>query len=274
MKLSAHHKALGDTVGWAAGVEHCDRIYMSKVFTFTPDDAFCYNADEIIRGGTGYGLESKLPDEIENICPDYALYPQFSEAYGFLTRGCPNKCPWCVVPQKEGCKSVQVADLSQFWRGQKIIKLLDPNLLACSERENILQTLIDSGARIDFTQGLDIRLTDKHISAMLKKIKIDVIHFAWDNPNDDLRGRFETVKKITGFCYRKLNCYVLTNFNSSHEQDLERIYKLREIGVDPFVMIYDKHNAPQETRWVQRWVNNRRIWRIIEKFEDYNPKLG
>jgi hypothetical protein len=133
----------------------------------------------------------------------------------------------------------------------------------------MLQSLIKCGASVDFTQGLDIRLTDKYIARILKKIKIKRIHFAWDNPDEDLSGQFEMVKKVTGFCYRKLGVYVLTNFSSTHEQDLYRIYKLREIGVDPYIMVYDKANAPHVTRQVQRWVNNRRIWRSCERFEEY-----
>jgi len=274
MKISTYHKQRGDTVVLANPFEHYDKLYISKIFTFTPDYPYYYDADEIIKGGTGYGLDNKLPDEIEHIYPDYSLYPQYPEAYGFLTRGCPRNCDFCIVGQKEGLCSKQVADLSEFWRGQKTIKLLDPNLLACTDREKILQSLIDSKAWIDFTQGLDIRLTDKYIAEILKNIKTERLHFAWDNPNEDLYSKFKSVKEITGFHYEKLKCYVLINFNSSVEQDLERIYKLRELGIDPFVMIYDKENAQQEKRNIQRWVNNRRIWRTIERFEDYDPKLG
>ena len=269
MKLSAYHKSKGDNVVWANALEYYDKLYISKIFTFTPDYQHYYHADEIIKGGTGYNLKNKLPDEIEHISPDYNLYPQFPEAYGFLTRGCPRNCGFCIIGGKEGCRSIQVAELSEFWRGQKIIKLLDPNLLACSDREKILRSLIDSNAWVDFTQGLDIRLTDKYIAEMLKKIKIKYLHFAWDNPNEDLIGQFEMVKKVTGLECRKIAAYVLTNYNSSHKQDLYRVCKLREIGVDPYVMIYDKENAPRETRRLQGWVNNKRIWRKCERFEDY-----
>ena len=274
MKISAYHKQRGDNVDWAVGTEPCDIVYMSKVFTFTPDDDTIYQADEIVKGGTGYGLDNKLPNEIENMCPDYTIYPQFPEAYGFLTRGCPRNCPFCIVTQKEGKESKQVADLSDFCGKQKTIELLDPNLLACKDREKLLQQLIDSGAWIDFTQGLDIRLTDKYIAGMLKKIKTKSLHFAWDNADIDLSGQFEMVKRITGLDCRKLAAYVLTNFNTTHEQDLYRIYKLREIGIDPYVMIYEKKNAPRRTRLLQRWVNNKTIWRKCDRFENYDPRMG
>ena len=289
MKLSAHHKALGDSVEWANGFEHYDCIYMSKIFTFTPDDNNCYNADVIYQGGTGYDMSlaerfllknhkihriASLPDDVERCCPDYALYPQYSEAYGFLTRGCPRSCAFCIVSEKEGRYSRRVADLSGFWRGQREIKLLDANLLACREREVLLQQLIDSGAWIDFTQGLDIRLTDAGITKMITAMKVKLVHFAWDNPNEDLSKHFTDFKVRTGFDVRKLQVYVLVNFDSTHEQDLYRIYKLRELGYTPYVMIYEKETAPQKTRHLARWVNSKIIWRSCPRFEDYDPKRG
>lgn len=167
MKISAWHKGAGDTVEWAGSLEHYDKVYMAKVFTFTPDDIQSYQADEIVRGGTGYDLTSRLPEDIESCYPDYDLYGIRDTAYGYLTRGCPRKCPFCIVGQKEGAQAYKVADLSRFWQGQKHIKLLDPNLLACPDWESLLEQIADSGAWVDFTQGLDIRLmTDEKAAAM------------------------------------------------------------------------------------------------------------
>ena len=192
MKLSSYHKSIGDIVEMVMPICKYDKVYVSKVFTFTLDIDYEPQADEIVYGGTGYGLENKLPDEIEHIYPDYSLYSEMTKetAYGFLTRGCPRNCKFCIVTQKEGCQSIQVAELGEFWRGQKFITLLDPNLLACINREKILQELIDSKAYINFSQGLDIRLTDKYIAEMLKNIKTKIFHFAWDNPNENLYGQF------------------------------------------------------------------------------------
>lgn len=268
MKISAWHKKQGDTVVFANTFEHYDKVYMSKIFTFTPDFPYCFNADEVIKGGTGYGLDNKLPDEIENECPDYSLYPQFSEAYGFLTRGCPRNCPFCIVAQKEGRKSLQVSDFDNFYRGQKVIKLLDPNITACINREQLFRQLIDSKAWVDFTQGLDIRLIDG-VEKLILQMKIKMLHFAWDNPDEDLTSCFIRFKKISGIDDRRLRVYVLTNFNSTHEQNLYRVYKLREMGYDPYIMIYEKESAPEITRHLQRWVNNKFIFRSCEKFEDY-----
>ena len=275
MKISAYHKAQGDVVDWYNPMwsEHCDIVYMSKVFSNTRDYPYHIDADEIQKGGTGYDLENKLPPCIEHQCPDYSLYPEHDEAYGFLTRGCPRACPFCIVSEKEGRKTVQVADIGEFFRGQKVIKLLDPNITACADRERLFQQLIDSKAKIDFTQGLDIRLV-RGIESLILKVRTQMIHFAWDNPREDLRSDFIAFKKRSGLDMRKLGCYVLTNYWSTHGEDLDRVYKLCDMGYDPYIMIYDKDNAPQETRYLQRWVNNKRIFRTIEKFEDYDPKMG
>ena len=137
MKLSEYHTRRGDRVEWWSPGGHYDLVYKSRVFTdtYSKDEIIVSNADEVIRGGTGYGPDGgNLPDEVEHIMPDYFLYPRFlGTAYGFLSRGCPRNCGFCIVSGKEGRKSVKVADLSEFWRGEDEIKLLDPNLLACPD---------------------------------------------------------------------------------------------------------------------------------------------
>lgn len=261
MKLSTYHKQLGDTVEWANSLEPFDKIYMAKVFTFTKDDNFAYQCDDVVRGGTGYDLTSKLPDDVEGCYPDYSLYNIKNTAYGYLTRGCPRGCSFCVVAKKEGQKSYKVANLENFWSGQKEIKLLDPNLLACAEWKDLMQQLIDSHAYVDFTQGVDIRLMTDEKAEYIRQCKVKMIHFAWDNPNDLLT--LEKLKQYVnafGLTQRKLSVYVLTNFSSTTEQDLWRVNTLRELGYTPYVMIYDKLNAPKITRLLQRYVNNRYIF--------------
>ena len=156
MKLSAWHKQQGDNVEWynplTAWINPPDKVYMSKVFTFTPDYQHPVCGGEIIKGGTGYNYPSggdPLPPEIEHIYPDYSLYPDLCKntAYGFLTRGCPRGCDFCIVGKKEGRCAVKVADLSEFWNGQKNIVLLDPNMFACKNWKELSQQLIDSGDR-------------------------------------------------------------------------------------------------------------------------------
>ncbi len=276
MKLSAYHKARGDTVEWHDGRKRYDLVYMSRVFTdsYSKDFTGTVHADRIIRGGTGYGLNNKLPDEVEHACPDYSLYPQFAgTAYGFLSRGCPRGCGFCIVGEKEGRKSVAVADLSEFWNGQREIKLLDPNLLACPDWERLLGQLTASGAYVDFTQGLDIRLITPEKAAALNLVKTKMLHFAWDNPEDDLTPYFKRFSELTSVKdSRKRRVYVLTNYGSTKEQDLYRIYTLRDMGYDPYVMVYEKPTAPPETRKMQQWVNNKWFFRAVKVFKDFDPK--
>lgn len=275
MKLSAFHKARGDTVEWHVEGEHYDIVYMSRVFTdsYSKDFAGVIWADVVIKGGTGYGLDNKLPDEVEHMYPDYSLYPQFTgTAYGFLSRGCPRGCGFCIVEEKEGRRTEAVADLDEFWRGQKEIKLLDANILACPDWERLLEQLADSGAWVDFTQGLDIRLVTSEKVAVLNRIKTKMLHFAWDNPEENLVPYFESFLEMTTVkdC-RKRRVYILTNYGSTPEQDLYRIYALRDMGYDPYVMIYEKPSAPLVVRRIQRWVNNKRLFYSVRDFNDYNP---
>ena len=280
MKISAWHKAKGDDVEWCIPLLHYDIVYQSKVFdeTYSKDIDYTPMADKIIKGGSGYGLDNILPLEIEHMYPDYSLYPELTKdtAYGFLTRGCPRACEFCIVAEKEGRKSYKVSDLSEFWNGQKNIKLLDPNILACREHMHLLQQLEKSNAYVDFTQGLDIRLTNDANIDLINRIRVKNIHFAWDDAKDNLKPYFENYKtkakhKPHGH-YGTVYC--LTNFGSSMEENLYRIYTLRDMGFNPYVMIYDKPKAPEDVRLLQRWCNNIKIFRSVPDFKDYDRKRG
>lgn len=270
MKISAYHKSIGDSVEFYDPWFDYDKVYMSKVFTFTPDYELCIRAKEIVKGGTGYGINTTLPDDIEHMYPDYELYG-VEEAYGYLTRGCPRGCDFCIVADKEGKKSVKVADLKEFWDGQKEIKLLDPNILACKDWKILIQQLIDSKAYIDFTQGLDIRLMTEEKAEMLNQLKIKMIHFAWDNYEFRTYEKLKEFRPLLKYDMRKLRVYVLVNFNTTIEQDLDRIYKLKELGYDPYVMIFEKEKLKKghELKKLQRWVNSKLIFRSCDNFEDY-----
>ena len=319
MKLSAWHKKNGDSVEWYDPMfsGHMDKVYMSKVFSFTPDYQYHIDADEVVKGGSGYcinlvddtsaqhvytnqyGIELlnnnyenrngiflpkkkevydkskdiELPYEIEHIYPDYSLYGITDTAYGFLSRGCPRGCSFCHVEAKEGRASRKVADLNEFWDGQKNIVLCDPNILACRQWKDLLQQLIDSKAWVDINQGLDIRLINEEKAEMLKKVKMKQLHFAWDRYQDKdmILPKFKMFKDITGINERNLIVYVLCNFDTTIEQDLERIYTLRDMGYWAYVMLYDKDNIPKghELRKMARWVNNRFVFAKCKTFEEY-----
>lgn len=293
MKLSAYHKQKGDSVEFLEPFEHYDRVYVSKVFgsEYSDDYIWPINADEVIYGGTGYAItiengkevyhkdkDKPLPNEIEHIYPDYSIYPELTKnkAYGFLTRGCCNNCDFCIVSKKEGQCSKKVADLSEWWNGQKEIILLDPNILACKERKELLQQLIDSGAKVDFTQGLDARFITVEVAEMLKKIKTKMWHFAFDfmkNEKTIVRG-LQTFVDVLGLKAIQQKCYVyvLTNYNTTFDEDLRRVKLIQSIGIDPDIRIYRKPTAPQITKYLQRWCNNRIIYRSQPDFMQYVPR--
>ena len=184
MKLSVWHKLQGDDVGWYTGIERYDLVYLSKVLTFTPDEGRVIQADRIVRGGSGYKMYDQwLPDEIEHITPDYSLYPMYKEAYGFLTRGCINKCPFCIVPRKEEAIRKH-ADIEEFLDGRKSAILMDNNILASDWGLSQIEKIARMRIKVDFNQGMDARIIakDKSIAKLLGKVKwIRFIRMSYDS---------------------------------------------------------------------------------------------
>lgn len=289
MKLSAWHKAQGDRVEWYHPMfsGHCDRVYMSKVFSFTPDYEYCIDADEIIKGGTGYAIkvengreeydktkDKPLSEEIEHIYPDYSIYPDLTRntAFGYLTRGCPRGCDFCHVKAKEGQCSYKVADLSEFWDGQKNIVLCDPNILACKDHMELLQQLVDSKAKVEFNQGLDIRFLNDRNLDLLKQIRLTNIHFAFDRwqDRDIIEPRLRQFVAKTGFNKDKgrVVVMILVNFDTTLEQDIARIQLCRELRLIPYPMVYDKEHADPIYKKLQRWCNGWIFWKV-PTFEEY-----
>lgn len=261
-----------------------------KYFLFQKNLFFEIHASKIIRGGTGYFIQTKngketfdnkghknLSYQIEHMMPDYSLYGIKNTAYGFMSRGCPRGCSFCHVQCKEGKKSYKVADLSEFWNGQKNIELLDPNTFACKEWEDIGKQLIRSGAGINFNQGVDIRVMNTEKIEMLMKMNVKSIHFAWDRYQDKniILPMFRQFKEMTGWKRNKVTVYILTNYDTTIQQDLERIMICKEFDFQPYVMRYDKEHIPRgsEINQLARWVNTKMIFWKCPSFEQYKKEI-
>lgn len=256
------------------------------------------NAKRVIKGGTGYAiklvdgkevydkdLDPPLPDEVEHIYPDYSLYPEHTgygkplqqqTAYGFLTRGCQRGCHFCHVAPKEGKYSHKVADLSEFWNGQGHICLSDPNILACKDALPLLEQLIDSGATVEFNQGLDARLITTEKAQLLASMKIKQPHFAMDTMSAlepvkrGLKLYVDAYRQQHGkWDWRNAKVFCLTNFDTTHEQDMERVKVIQECECQPYVMIYNKPSARAITRRLQRWTNNTALYAKYRDFIEY-----
>ena len=292
MRISAYHKQKGDFVEWwQTDFVYYDRVYMSKIFSdaYSTDVQQPVNCGEVIKGGTGYAItvgsdgkehfdksaHKNLPPEIEKMFPDYSIYPQFNFAVSMTSRGCPRGCAFCHVAAKEGRCAVKVANVSDFWNGQPEIRVLDPNITALkdADKRDLFSQYAATGSLIDFTQGLDIRLLNDADISDLRKMRLRNVHFAWDNPSDDLEGMFRNYaqkgKKNPHGSFGMV--YILTGFNSTMSENLYRIYVLRDLGYDPYVMIYNKPTAGKELRALQRWCNNKIVFKKCKRFEDYNP---
>lgn len=292
-KIARYHRQQGDTVEWAFAFQHYDRIYMSKVFNFSPDDLTAYDADEIIRGGTGYDITSRLPQEIDRTQPDYSIYPSIPKdyAYGFLTRGCPNKCRWCVVPRKEGA-IVPYMDVDEIAiEGRTKLVLMDNNILAAGDyAKQQLQKIIDRGYRVDFNQALDARLvTDKwaRLLAQVHWLDKNRIRFGCDTHKqiDDCERAMALIN-AHGF---RGQYFLYTMLSGDFNECFERInhwwHRMRDIRAThsgPQVYAYaqpyrDPDNPhqiiPQWKKDMAGWVNKKAHF-VAHSFADFQPRKG
>ncbi len=268
MKLSAYHKSKGDKVEFFSPLQKYDKLYSSKVFTYTGENQFL--PKNTIKGGTGYKLlDVTLPNEIEHICPDYSLY-NIDYSMGFLTRGCIRKCPVCIVPIKEG-KIREHADIEEFTRHKKVV-LLDNNVLSCDYGLNQIDKIIKLGLKVDFNQGLDARLITPLIAKKLSKVKWLVpLRLACDS-----HSQMESIQKAVSLLRwentvpTKYFVYVL--ITNDIEESLERIKFLKGLHLDPYGQPFRSYEnnvfISVEQRILARWVNTKNLFKSIS-FEDY-----
>ena len=232
MKISAYHKALGDTVEWWNSDKEYDKVYSSKIFDFTPENPLL--PSDTVKGGTGYGLFTDLPKEIDDMFPDYSIYPDCDYAIGYITRGCPNNCRWCVVPHKEGAiRPYRIWEQLVRPDSNKLV-LMDNNILACDYGIEQLKSLIDSGYQIDLNQGMDARLVNDSIAAILANLKwIKYIRFSCDTiPQIEAIHNAAALLEKYGVKPYRLFIYLLVTENIENaECRVEQLKKLKGITI-------------------------------------------
>lgn len=284
MKLSAWHKTQGDTVEWYTPFGSYDIVYLSKVFSFSPEYAYpITNANKIVRGGTGYDYSILLPEDAELITPDYSIYPGIDKktAYGFLTRGCIRSCKWCIVPKKEG--SVRpYQDVDEIAAdGRTNLILMDNNILAAGEygRAQLLK-IIERGYRVDFNQAMDARLVTDDIARILAQIKwLNYIRFGCDTPAqvEDCKRAVELIR-LHGY---KKEFMLFTMLHGDIEECYNRVSCWRgkfdwkvTVMAQPYLdPCSHQQNIPQWQRDMARWTMRKWFYKTVD-FKEFEPRKG
>ena len=268
MKLSNYHKQHGDEVEWVNYFEIYDCIYKSKVFTFTNEEYYATQCDVVVKGGTGYDVHSTLFCDCTE--PDYSIYPQYTHAYGFLTRGCIRKCPFCVVPEKEGYIK-PYRDIETVLQNRKTAILMDNNVLAHEHGLKQIERIIDLKCRVDFNQSLDSRLVTDEIAKMLSKVKwLRFIRFACDT-DSAVEPLIKAIEKLNKYGVKNWRIFVYVLVKDIPSAN-ERCKILKKLGVTPFAQPYiDFQGTPitQEQKRFARYVNRKEIFKSIDDFSEY-----
>lgn len=276
MRISGYYKSKGYDIEWADPMfgTGYDKVYMSKIFTFSPDISIPFDCD-VIRGGSGYDIKSRLPQEIESsLAMDYSLYPMYNFSVQFFSRGCIRRCPFCLVREKEGY--IHPVEPVEMNPNGEWIEVLDNNFFANPEWKSAVGYLMKQSQPVKL-HGVDIRIMNEEQAYYLNKLKMKgTIHIAWDLPEIDLTNRLrEMVKYVKPY---KIMCYVLVGYNSTIEQDLYRIETLRSFGIVPFVQPYrdfeNKRVPSQYEKDLARWANNKFLYKSCKDFRDFSPRKG
>jgi len=240
MQVSQYHKQQGDQVERYNHINNgYDLAYAFSLFDFT-DKSMVTN--EMICGGTGFDIESRLPKEIEDCGLDYSIFPNCKTSYIWFSRGCIRNCPWCVVRRKEGY--IKTFEPKNINSNGEYITVMDNNFFANPDWENSIKWLKNRNQKVLIEQGIDVRILDKDMADSLNSLKhYKQIKFAWDDPKDDF---VPILEKITRWIKPwKLMCYVLIGYNSTPEEDIYRVETLKKYKIDPFVMPYNKKDYYQ-----------------------------
>jgi hypothetical protein len=277
MKISAYHKQQGDDVEMYVPLfkDSYDKIYASKIFNFS--DGSLLDEEKMIIGGTGYNMMKNLPQEIEDLQPDYQLY-NYPHNIGFTMRGCRLKCSFCVVPKKEG-KPKANNTIDEIWqqRDSNFVMLLDNDFFGNPEWKDRIEEIKEYKLKVNFSQGLNIRNIKEDQALALASINFTNAHatkkqvtFAWDDPRHE-KLIHKGIERVTdcGLKPYQMAFYVLIGYHSTEEEDLHRVETLRSYGCDPYVMPYDKFDDYQKK--FTRWVNRKAIFKSVA-WKDYKSR--
>lgn len=266
MRISAYWKKQGGEVKFGYDPlfdQDADKIYASKVFSFG-SFADYFPREKTVFGGSGFGLNLKLPTEIEDTEPDYTIYDKYLDgrALGFLTRGCIRKCSFCIVPVKEG-NIHAYRDIDTVLQGRKSAILLDNNVLACEHGIRQIERIIKLGVKVDFNQGLDARLIDNTIAKLLRKVKwLSPVRLACDNSNT-MKTVQQSVTRLRWYNVTPQKYFVYCLITDDLRESIARIQFLKGIGVDVYAQPFrDQNGTPvsDTAKEIARWVNNKRTF--------------
>lgn len=281
MKIVGFHESIGDVVKWYDGLLFAgcyDKIYMSKIFQFT---AMPQMPDNAVIGGTGIDFYNRLPEEIEAATPSYSLYANCNYHLGFSMKGCRFACKFCCVPKKEGRpkKYNTIDEVLINPNGGNRLMLLDNDFFGGDDWQVNLERIIQLKLKVCFVQGLNIRIiTDQQAELLSKcnyqnsKFNQKYLTFAWDKYNDGKHiHKGIKICNEAGIPTKHMQFFVLIGFDTTPEQDIERVMTLRELGCMPFVMPYNKFDPYQSA--FARWVNHRATFKSCT-WNDYKYKTG